>query len=371
MNRTYQLTVSLGFLCLALGATSCESPAPSQNTPTAGSGEPPATPALVEMIDEELAYTRDHRTLSLETNAAWQILHGVLAYGREFTVEQDGKPVKVVDYLLSGGTIKGWDPQLLTVGDPPRKTARLLMAPGTKSGQGHPDQWLAVLAQCDLAPDQRVRIGDADIPFIELIDQMLRDVHRNVDREYSWTLIAATRYYPTTHRWTAGDGKEWSIERLMEIELEQELATSACGGTHRLIGLAMALDRRKRDKQPVTGVWEQTQQKINVVAQRARELQNADGSFSTDYFERPATHPDLKEHLGATGHTLEFLAVSQPPQVLTEPWVRRAAMRLTRLFTVTRRVPLECGALYHAAHGLVLYRQHVAPPKQADPSTAP
>ncbi len=351
--------ILLGLALLALPA--CDRTSPKEDHAQQAEQSPPTGEELAQQLDQELAYTFEHRSLSLETHAAWQILHGVLAYGRRFEAErQEGGAVKVVDYLLAGGRLNGWDAELISVGDPPRRTARLLLAPGSKAGQGHADQWLAVLAQCDLPPDQIVHFGEDEVPFRELIDQMLRDAHRNVEREYSWTLIAATRYYPTTHRWTAGDGKEWSIEQLMEIELEQELATSACGGTHRLIGMAMALERRRAEQAPITGVWQGVRQRIDLAAKRAREYQHADGSFSTDYFERPAYHSDLKEHLGATGHTLEFLAISQPPAVLEEPWVRRAAARLAKLFRMTRQVPLECGALYHAAHGLVLYRDRIA-----------
>ena len=32
------------------------------------------------------------------------------------------------------------------------------------------------------------------------------------------------------------------------------------------------------------------------------------------------------------------------------------------LFRKTEKLPLECGALYHAAHGLVLYRERVFGP---------
>ena len=41
-------------------------------------------------------------------------------------------------------------------------------------------------------------------------------------------------------------------------------------------------------------------------------------------------------------------------------WVQRAAEHMCELFRNTRDVPLECGALYHAAHGLVLFRERFA-----------
>ena len=56
---------------------------------------------------------------------------------------------------------------------------------------------------------------------------------------------------------------------------------------------------------------------------------------------------------------LEFLSIAVSDEDLGRPWIRRAAARLCALFQKTRRVPLECGALYHAAHGLALYRERM------------
>ena len=41
---------------------------------------------------------------------------------------------------------------------------------------------------------------------------------------------------------------------------------------------------------------------------------------------------------------------------LDEPWVKRAVLHLVECFEKTQNFDLECGALYHAAHGLDLYR---------------
>ena len=39
-----------------------------------------------------------------------------------------------------------------------------------------------------------------------------------------------------------------------------------------------------------------------------------------------------------------------------QPWVTRAVMHLVGCFEKTQDFDLECGALYHAAHALELYR---------------
>ena len=60
-----------------------------------------------------------------------------------------------------------------------------------------------------------------------------------------------------------------------------------------------------------------------------------------------------------TGHIVEVLSVALDDERLTEPWVTRAADRLVTLLEQTSDVDVECGALYHAAHGLLLYRDRI------------
>ena len=143
---------------------------------------------------------------------------------------------------------------------------------------------------------------------------------------------------------------------------QQTLATSACGGTHRLIGLAMALRQRESENAIMDSVWREANAHVRQSALRARQYQNEDGSFSTNYFQRPGISVDNAQVLATTGHTLEFLALALSPQELREPWVLRAVERLCDVLEATQDLPLECGALYHAVHGLVIYRQKALEP---------
>ncbi len=318
--------------------------------------------ALRAELDEVLEFTYRTRSLNLKEHAAWQILHGVLAYQQEFlVVNEDGQEVPVVEHLLSGGQMKGWtvEPGVWLDKEQTRRGLRAVLEQGSKTGQGHSDQWLAILAQCGLPPTQKIELRGQEYTLQEMIEQVLWDVPRNMEREYSWTLIGLTTYLPTDYRWTASDEKEWSIEKLVGIEAEQDINTSACGGSHRLIGMAMALNRHLSQGGKIEGVWKQADERIQQAIQTARQYQNEDGSFSPNYFSRGGRTPDLGQNLGATGHTLEFLTLALNDEQLREPWVQRAAVNMCDLFRKTRKYPLECGALYHAAHGLVLYRQRL------------
>jgi hypothetical protein len=55
----------------------------------------------------------------------------------------------------------------------------------------------------------------------------------------------------------------------------------------------------------------------------------------------------------------EVLALLLDDESLSEPWVTRAAERLVTLLERTSDVDAECGGLYHAVHGLALYRRRI------------
>jgi hypothetical protein len=314
-------------------------------------------------LDEILEFTYRDRHFSFEQHAAWQILHGVLAYQRDFLVEHDGTEVRAVDYLLEGGPMKGWDLEVVVDERAGRRGLRAMLELGSQSGQGHTDQWLANLAQSGLSLDQTLRVGDQTVTMRDWVTQSQLDVPRNVIREYSWTLLALSPYMSSNATWTASDGQTWSIERLVQIEADQELDSSACGGTHRLIGLTKTLARHRSEGGKMEGAWAKADEVIQQAIAVARRYQNPDGSFSTRYFESPGSSPDLAQNLGNTGHTLEFLVMALADEQLNEPWVRNAVTYLCDTFRLTRDVPVECGVLYHAAHGLILFRARVFGPR--------
>jgi hypothetical protein len=323
---------------------------------------------LLRQIDEALEYTYHHRRLSVGTTAndqaAWQIVHGALAFKREFLVRDGARDVSAVDYILAGGKMKGLD---LRRGDLLDEAAKrygvATIVAEDKMGQGHVDQWLGYLSDCRLPLDEPIIVEGEKHTIADYIDQAKLDVHKNPTREYSWTLMALSAYYPSDYTWKAGDGSEWSIEKLVEIELEHSLDASPCGGTHRMTALTMAFNRHVEAGRPVTGIWKELGDRIDDCVEKAREYQNPDGSLSSNYFARPGKSADLAICMGSAGHVMEFLATALQKDELQEPWVKRAVLDVCKLFRKTKPVDVECGALFHAAHGLVLYREKVFGPR--------
>ena len=354
MNRTHAVFLSA---VVSLAFTGC----PLSGVPTV-----PVVLSLdqsrstADIIDQTLQDNFESRWLSVETHGAWQILHGVLAYGDEFKVRTDDGEKQVVPYLLSGGDINGFEPRPGDrLGQSSRPGLRMEIQPTTKIGQGHYDQWLAVMLQSGLDADTEIRGDDHTFTMLDWLNQAEYDVPRNLQLEFSWTLIALVSLHDTTHTWVARDGETYSTEFLLQLELDQDLETSVCGGTHRLIGIAMALRKRRQEGRPITGVWREAEVLVSAAIEAAKQNQNADGSFSAAYLHRPGWTRDLGEVLGTTGHVLEFLAIAAPDDTLKEPWVERSVRRLCDVSIQCRSVDLECGSLYHALHGLAEYRRRV------------
>src|SRR5437868_771732 len=151
-------TVALIAFCLLAGLVGCGSKtdvissADAATTPVANrasggdSAGLPTDENLLQQIDDALEYTYDHRRLSVGSTsndqAAWQIVHGALAFKRDFLVSDGGRDVSAVEYILSGGKMKGLDLRrgdLLDNNDPDKATKRYGIATviaEDKMGQG-------------------------------------------------------------------------------------------------------------------------------------------------------------------------------------------------------------------------------------------
>jgi len=337
-------------------------PQSAQETAT---GPLPDQATLCRRIERVLANVRDGRRLDASVQGAWQVVHGILAFGSELPLAHDGGVSPAVDYLLEGGRITGWR---LRPGD---AGVVAIVEEGSTLGQGHPDQWLGYLSQCGIAAEGDSPVGGLPLstPLLvgsrqhtlgDLLTQAQHDVRPG--QESSWTLMALAAYLPPDASWEAGDGRRWTTEDVVRMEAEADILGAACGGTHRLYGLAAAVRayRTLHPEGPPPGSgWAAAEEVLADCIDRARRYQQPDGSFSVHYFERPGASPDVFATLGATGHTFEILALVLGPEELRQPWVTRAAERLVSMLERTADIDVECGGLYHAAHGLAIYHRRL------------
>lgn len=333
---------------------------PQQDLARTGSSNPAASESIAELVARTLDVEKQTRGLSTMTHGAWQIFHGILAYGRDFEIDTPSGRESALDYFRAGGTCNGFHPSLGNQLDgDDRFGLRVDIQPSTKVGQGHRDQWLAVVAQAGLPLDATWIVDERTFTIADWLRQAELDVPINYETEFSWTLIPLSYYRPTDHRWTGRDGGTYSTELLLEIELDKDLTASVCGGTHRLIGIATAVSNRKAEGKPIIGVWKLAQERLDESIELARINQNPDGTYSTSYMHRTGWCNDLGETLGTTGHVLEYIAMSASPETLNSEWVQRSVRKLCSVLEQCRGIDLECGVLYHALHGLVEYGRRI------------
>ena len=365
MNKLILLVVVTSFI----GCTkSDKTPAPAAATSAASL---PTDAELQSRVDAVIEFSKNGRRLNTRDHAAWQVVHGALEFGRDFQIDHEGQLVGALDHVMGGGKLKGWD---LRKG--PHGVISVMEA-GSKTGQGHPDQWLGYLSLCGLKPEDKLKVSGEDFTVNDLITQAQWDIYDGM--EATWTLMAFGTFLPLDAKWKSKDGSEWTIERMVEMENNADTTTRACGGTHCLFGLAVALNRYKKDggdlsKEPWKSVNEriygyedpETKKHVDGLIDKARLYQQPDGSLSVQFFERPGSTPELAQRIHATGHTFEFLCAVLTDEQLKEPWVTRAAVSLVDMLERTQDFDVECGALYHAVHGLDLYRQRRFPQPAAD-----
>ncbi|MBI3463149.1 MAG: hypothetical protein HY000_08840, partial [Planctomycetes bacterium] len=117
-------------------------------------------------IDEAIALIAS-RHLDVKTNAAWQIVHGVLGVNRDLMIPHEGKLVPALDYLLDGGECQGWELR------PGSHGLDSVVDPGSKTGQGHEDQWIGYLSLLNLPSDRQVveRHSGRTYKLIDLVTQ--------------------------------------------------------------------------------------------------------------------------------------------------------------------------------------------------------
>jgi hypothetical protein len=216
---------------------------------------------------------------------------------------------------------------------------------------------LAILAQSHVRSDYPLYVSGKEFTLADLIEQ--EKATCVAGEELTFKLISLMHYLDSDATWTARDGQEWSIQRLLQEELKQPIRGAACGGTHRLMGYSYAVNKRMQRGKPMVGQFLRAQKFLQDFHRYTFSLQNPDGSFSTEWFTRPGNSPDINRKLNTTGHTLEWISFSLADEELRDPRMIKAVDCLATLLLNNEKNTWEIGPLGHALHALSIYNSRV------------
>jgi len=327
------------------------SDAPSESTSRATEPEIVLTPELLELrqrLRECLAYYY-FRPENIAIRSPWGAMHAMIAYGVDSELIAGDKRVNAIGYLCYNGICNGQQLFYLTNG---KIQARI--GPGV---QGHPGQFLAMLAQSRVKTDYPMLIEGQRFTVADLI-QYEKETCRP-KTELTFKLIAFMHYLKSDDKWKSNDGQVWDLQRLIKEELSQPIVGAACGGTHRMTGFSYAVRKREQRGEPFTGQWERAKIFVDEFHEYAFRLQNADGSFSTNWFAGRAEDPTPTRRLETTGHITEWLAYSLDKEKLVEPRMVKSVSYLTNLLIEHRDEKWGIGPLGHGLHALALYDERI------------
>lgn len=303
------------------------------------------------------------RPLNTRDDPPWSVLHWGIAYGIDAQVAvggPSGQRVTALGWLCSNYRTGG--KQLIQCSD---EGFSLPVAPGV---QGHDAQFLSALAQACVPNSYLLRVGDEQRTVADLVNHEQQTCQAG--SEQTFKLIGIAHYQGTQAKWNNARGELWSIERLLQEELKAPVSSreATCGGSHRVLAMNYTAEIRRRETPQLTGIWLEAAKRTKYYQDRAFKLQNADGSFSTAWFDKPEQRDDEERRLITSGHIVELLAFSLSDEQLHDPRFERGVMYVARLLERGRGTKLHRGGMGHALHGLSLYEQRILGTKPGERS---
>jgi len=275
----------------------------------------------------------------LISNSFWTVFHGILGNGVDTTLLNETSNLKVpaVDYISAGGEIRGLR-FLVTKRGLDVQTGPPFL------GQGHQDQYIAEMAQWGMDINQPYMVNGKEYTYEAFLRESEARATVKADQELSWTILILAQYRGTNYTWTNERGEKLHFDEVVRYELEQPIDSAACGGTHRMFGMTWAYYLHMLNGG-----------KIEDQVKKAKQYQNADGSFSSKYMAGPGKSTDLQNRISSSGHVLEWLALAVTDAQLKEKWMVDAADALAGMIGNSSDQAIESGGLYHATHGLQIY----------------
>ncbi len=275
----------------------------------------------------------------------WGVLHSIMVFGADTKIRVNNRKYSAIAWIAGNNACRG-QRLLTTVND----------AISARSGvglQGHQAQFLAIFSLCDVPLDYPVYASNEKFSIREMVESEMLACRSG--EELTFSLIGLSHYLDTDTIWLNADGETWSFERLIKEELSQSIVGAACGGTHRLMGFAHALRKRRAAGKPITGQWKRAEIFMKDFEKYAYRLQNRDGSMSTDWFEGREDNGDMDRKIQTTGHMVEWLLTITPDAKLQEPRLVNAVRFLANTIYTERGHDWKIGPKGHALRSLAMY----------------
>jgi hypothetical protein len=325
----------------------------------------PSTSNVSDRLANKVHRVLNHyyqRPINTRDQNCWEVMHWVIAYGVKSRVLRggpEGPPVNSIGWLCYAGKCAGLPLVHIEQG-------RIAAAKGPKV-QGHHGQFVAILAQSKVMKDYPMRVGNQTFTVADLIETEKLGCQQGM--ELTFKLIALAHYLDLNETWLNSAGEEWSVSRLVQEEIKAPIRGAACGGTHRLMGISYAVHERQKRGEPLDGQFRRADIYISDFHRYTFSLQNSDGSFSTDWFKGPGDKADLERRLQTTGHILEWLVYSAPPEMLNDPRLIRAVDYLASMLLKDSDKEWPLGTLGHGLHSLAMFDERAL--KNRTPSATP
>jgi hypothetical protein len=308
----------------------------------------PQTARLKPLIEKGLRYYWDRPEDAAE-RTHWGMMHSIMVFDRDTQVISRRQKHNAVAWMAGNNPCRN---QLFF----DRDQDGILVRTGVGL-QGHQAQLLAVFGLIDVPSNYPVYAAKQKFTVADILEREKRDC--KVNTELTFTLIGLAHYADSDSSWVAGDGQDWSVERVIREELAQPIVGAACGGTHRLMGFGHALRRRRAEEKPITGQWERADRYLKDFVAYTWSLQNRDGSMSTSWYEKSEDNGNMDRKIQTTGHMLEFLMSVTPDAELQSPEMLRTVSFMANTLYNERGHEWQVGPKGHALRSLVLYYQRV------------
>ena len=299
------------------------------------------------------AYYR--RPVNARDHTPWEVFHWIIAYNVDaqlYTHGPGGATENAVGWMCYNRPCHGQ--QLLAL-----ENGRIAAQRGVGL-EGHTGQFLAILGQSRVMADYPMQVGGKQFVVADLVETQKLTCQSGT--ELTFQLIGLAHYLDLKETWRNSAGEEWSIPRLINEEIAKPIHGSACGGTHRLMGLSYAVKKRQRSGLPIDGEYRRAQVYVNDYIQFTLRMQNPDGSFSTEWFNGRGAKDDIDRRVQTTGHILEWLVFASSNDQLEDPRIVKAVDYLSKLLASDVHREWKIGPLGHALRALSLYDRRVFKP---------